>query len=814
MQKISQALSLAVAALLFFCPALNAQNPEPASSPAAPAPSATAAPSPSPKSLSLADLTAQIVTAEEEQGKIDAALKAEQASKPPHGDPAALFRDIDTRLAEDTKKLASDPSLEMVSELETDWKNRADTLANTKRALTERVTRYEDSLKRLDELQKIWAQTAEATRNDKGLRELRERIEALNAAAQKTRGVVQKRRAEMGGLLTKAGEQERQANDLRERIDQARPQAVARLFVSESVPLWAVPIWSESVRMGAGFNLAHETRTAWATQWEALSSYTKAHLTPFLIHTLLFGALLAALYWSRRRMRAWADDEPRLKRAAQVFEGPIAMATAFSLAAAHWIYPEAPALLTALAGAAALIPAILILRRVVDRHFFPVLNALVVFYFVDQLRQVAEALPILARLLLLAEMAGGVLALIWLLRSGQLDSLHKEDQRLSKATLAGARVALGVFFASLLANLLGNVRLAYLLGDPMLQSAYLAVVLYAGTRIVDGLILAGLSAEPLANLGAVRRHRPLIWQRTHRTFVVAALLLWAFETLNTLPLSSPAFDKIAAFLTVTHKDGTTDLTLVGQVLAFGAVVWMALLISRFIRFVMEEDFYPRMQMERGVSYAISTMLHYAVLLVGFYIAASAAGVDMTRFTILIGAFGVGLGFGLQNIINNFVSGIILLFERPVKVGDVVQMSDASGVVDRIGIRASIIRTSSGSEIIVPNGKLISDQVINWTLSNRQRGIEIPVSLPSSIDPCRILELLTRIAATHPLVVTKPAPKALLTDLGTDTMQFQLVAWTDHFEQWTQIRSDLAMAIHAELVREGIRRTNAVAPAQP
>ena len=188
---------------------------------------------------------------------------------------------------------------------------------------------------------------------------------------------------------------------------------------------------------------------------------------------------------------------------------------------------------------------------------------------------------------------------------------------------------------------------------------------------------------------------------------------------------------------------------------------------------------------------------------------------MTKFTILAGAFGVGMGFGLQNIINNFVSGLILLFERPIKVGDMVQLDTATaGTVDRIGIRASIIRTGSGSEIIVPNGKLISDQVVNWTLSNRLRAIEIPVGVPAGVDPCRVIELLTRLAKSHPLIAAKPASSALLIELGADTLQFKLSAWTEHSERWGQIRSDLAIAIHAELIKEGIRFANPPAPVQP
>jgi small-conductance mechanosensitive channel len=100
------------------------------------------------------------------------------------------------------------------------------------------------------------------------------------------------------------------------------------------------------------------------------------------------------------------------------------------------------------------------------------------------------------------------------------------------------------------------------------------------------------------------------------------------------------------------------------------------------------------------------------------------GIDLTKLTIIAGAFGVGIGFGLQNIVNNFVSGIILLFERPVSVGDTLQVGDDSGDLTHVGLRASVIRTFEGSEVIVPNGDLISEKVVNWTLSDQRRRLEI------------------------------------------------------------------------------------------
>ena len=789
---------MALAVLSAAPAALQAQSPAPAGS-APPGPSVSPVVSPTPDSL--AELTSALLLDEEKRGKIDAELSAEAPLAAVSAKAAALNKEIGNRLAEDGKLLASGPSLEVVGNLEASWQDQSEALAVFRKSLTDRADRYDTRIKTLDELQKTWNQRANEAATPQ---ELRKRMSALGKAARKNWEDVQKLRGELAYLLGPAQKQVLQVDEMIGRIKQARPQAMGRLFLTESVPIWSATLWSKTLWSDSGFNLGAETRVAWAKQCQAVGAYAQGMSATFLLHGFLFAVLLCVLFWARRRVRAWTGDDPSLSRAAQVFEAPVSMAIVFSLLAAQGIYPQAPPLLVALGGAAALIPAVLILRRLLDRHLFPVLNAMVVFYFLDQWRRVATALPIAARFLFLAEMAGGVAFAAWLLRSRRLGQLREQNPRLAKVTRAGGQVALAVFAAALLANAVGCVDLGNLLGDAALQSACLAVVLYAATRVANGLIAGGLSAQPLAGLRMVRHHRTLLWQRTHRLFDVAALLFWASETLNQRGFRSVVWEKLQSFLC---KDGDYDhLTLLGQALAFGAVVWGAFLLSRFLRFVLEEDFYPRVRVERGLSYAVSTMLHYAVLLFGFYIAAALAGIDMTKFNILVGAFGVGMGFGLQNIINNFVSGVILLFERPVNVGDVVQMDSTSGTVDRIGIRASIIRTGNGSEIIVPNGKLISDQVINWTLSNRLRGIELPVSVAEGADPCRVIELLKTIAAAHPLVCAQPPPNALLTELGAaDAMQFKLTAWTERFDQWGQIRSDLAVAVHAAFAREGFRR---------
>ncbi|MFZ0710219.1 MAG: mechanosensitive ion channel domain-containing protein, partial [Terrimicrobiaceae bacterium] len=213
--------------------------------------------------------------------------------------------------------------------------------------------------------------------------------------------------------------------------------------------------------------------------------------------------------------------------------------------------------------------------------------------------------------------------------------------------------------------------------------------------------------------------------------------------------------------------------------------------------------YHHLHLERGIPYAISTMLHYVILLLGFFVGLGALGIDLTKVTILAGAFSVGIGFGLQNVINNFVCGLILLFERPIKVGDVIEVGGKVGEVSRIGIRASVIRTADGSEVIVPNGSLISTQVTNWTFSDRKRAIEVSVNVTGGEDPKRVVELLKRTAASHPDVAKDPVPQVHVVNFSADAVTFQLRAWTDRYQDLAQVRSDLSIAINDTLTRENI-----------
>ena len=281
--------------------------------------------------------------------------------------------------------------------------------------------------------------------------------------------------------------------------------------------------------------------------------------------------------------------------------------------------------------------------------------------------------------------------------------------------------------------------------------------------------------------------------------VAASLAKWAHEGGATVGLSSngctPGRPEV---LRVRPRRSPDQLVRVLESLAFIS----AFTLSRFLRFVLEEDVLPHVSLPRGVPAAISTGVHYVILLLGFVLAIGAAGIDLSRFGLLAGAFGVGIGFGLQNVVNNFVSGLILLFERPVQTGDTIEVGALVGEVQRIGIRSSTVRTFEGADVIVPNASLISERVVNWTFSDRQRRVDLNLGVTYGTDPERVIALLVAVGRAHPEVLGIPEPVALFAGFGESSLDFSLRVWT-RFEIFPRVRSEIGIAVNTALRNAGI-----------
>jgi small-conductance mechanosensitive channel len=761
------------------------------------APGTNAAPATAPAAISLSNVVTSAVADTTKLQTIQGGFASDTTVAEADGKLPAITQEIDQQQAKEAALIESKPSIATLHSAAANWQSISDEIAGLKQPLTDRLATLDQTLSDLADMDTQWqaTRTLAAAPSAATPPDILKRIDAVISTIAQTTRLASALRANILSAQDRIAGQETRITAGLAAITKAEQSALSLLFTRDNEPVWTMfspPALAQN-------RIALQP---FGAQFADLRAYLAGKLPTGVIAILIFDALAFGLFWLRRSIRVDSSDDPAVQRAAQVLEIPLAMAVLLALIVAARLYPSPPRLFLAGLEATALIPAIIILRRLLDRALFPILYALVVAYLVDQARYVAFGEPILARSIFLAELVVALGFLSWLLLSPRLAQPARRS--VEESVLRLARIALLLFAAALAANLLGYTRLSSLIGNGMLQSGYLSVILYAAVRIVDGLVLGALRLRPLVLLGMVHRHELQFGLQASRVLRWIAFLFWIWKSLEFFSLRAPILRRLEAVLNATYTIPYSKIPLsLGPLLLFALSVWGTFLLSKFIRFVLEEEVYPHLKLGAGVPYAASTMTHYLILVLGFLFALAALGINLSQYSVLAGALGVGLGFGLQNIMNNFVSGIILLFERPIKVGDVIQIDTAVGTVEKIGIRASIVRITNGSEIIVPNGNLISNQVTNWTLSNRQRVIDVPVTVAAKTDPQKVISLLVETARAHPLVLREPAPVALFTGFTAGAPNFELRAWTANNESWMQIRSDLFLAVSAALTRENI-----------
>jgi small-conductance mechanosensitive channel len=212
---------------------------------------------------------------------------------------------------------------------------------------------------------------------------------------------------------------------------------------------------------------------------------------------------------------------------------------------------------------------------------------------------------------------------------------------------------------------------------------------------------------------------------------------------------------------------------------------------------MMKEVLPRYKADIGVQISINRLIHYAVLTLGCIILLRVLGFGLSQITILGGALGVGIGFGLQAIVNNFVSGLILLFERPVKVGDMIEVGDEIGEVKQLGLRATTVQTFDNAEIVIPNSELITGSVTNWTLAEKKIRVRVPVGVAYGSDIEKVLKILLSCAEANPLVLGTPRPLALFLAFGASSLDFELRVWISDFNDKLTVLSELNQDIESE-----------------
>ena len=685
---------------------------------------------------------------------------------------------------------------EEIWDLEISWKNRAAKVAKWQTMISGWNSQLYEDLTRLDQEEKIWELSLKSYPPRSLPAEVERAIRDVLGELRKARSQVQGRLAKVLVLENELSQRATSMSVILGNLSLAKDQFRESLVVAEQAPLWEMSAEWGSIRLPEG-GMAGLLSRQLAESREYIQSHQHRYVllaSVFLILTIVVSAL-------SRKVAQWAHDHPHFQEATHFLSRPVSLALLITLVPTLLFFSEnAPRILTSLGALLLLAPLLRLLPPLIDPATRPILFVVAGFYVFDALRRLVLPVPFLDRLAFLFGDLAAIAILVWLFRPARVKKSPAEHQTPSYLILA-FRVVLLLCCVSLVANVLGYFDLARVLSTGTLYSTYAAFALFGTVRALSILFTVLLDTDLAQSLSTVRRYGQTILQRALAVLRFMALVLWLIAVLNFFAIKDYVLQAIASFFTAPIREGRINFSL-WDIIAFGLVLAAAVLVSRAVRLILEEDVFPRIRTARGVPAMISTSIYYTMLFFGFFLALGIAGVDINRFTLLAGAFGVGVGFGLQNIVNNFISGLILLFERPVQAGDIVDVAGVQGVVKHIGIRSSRITTPEGADAIVPNATLISEKLMNWTLTNSWRRVDIPVGVAYGSNLEKVMQILFSVAGADPSVLKDPAPAVLFQGFGESSLNFEVRFWT-HLLAHQEARSRVSIAIARALESAGV-----------
>lgn len=608
-----------------------------------------------------------------------------------------------------------------------------------------------------------------------------ETLDAIDLAQSDLRS----QRNELLGLQARIGQAKAETVQILE--DQKREIADRRrgALSVDSPPFWLMwqePAISTSEPLGGDWD--------WKFGIRQVNEFLGQIAPRLALQGFFFALLVLLLFAFRRKLRHSAVTESLKSGALSPFEHPLAVALVICLTAIIIVFPGAPPLWNSLVLLLLVGATLRLMRYIVHPSVFlwayplgaaiaawPILNSLNV-----QIQSYRSGMMLLAVL--------GLVCTYMISRSPRVERKNEYPSfNLFNKVNSAATVLLGF---AVVANLAGSSGLTSILMAGTMLALLSAVLISLAVVMLEALVDFLIRSQFAHRLGVMREKPEAVARTLSKIVRLSGWVIWIYFALIGFLIFDPVYEATVKVLEANATVGNFSLSL-ADVLTFVVVVWITFGLSRFLQLILAADVLPRLRLPRGVPDAITSLTHYAVIVLGFLVALAAAGFDLSRITILVGALGVGIGFGLQNIVNNFVSGLILLFERPIRQGDVVEIDGKMAVVKSIAMRASIIRDFDGANIIVPNSDLISAKVVNWTYRSELRRIQIAVGVKYGTSPKAVIELLGKVARERPDISGSPAPEALFMAFGESSLDFMLRAWTP-VDTYIQVASDLRVSI--------------------
>jgi small-conductance mechanosensitive channel len=676
------------------------------------------------------------------------------------------------------------------------WGAKHKQVLDWQKIIEDRSTNLDEEKLKFENIKETWKRTYDNAKKEKAPKVLLKSIRTIQTELNLKGKDLIKRSNTLLSYQSRIAEVNIDLSNIVTKLDEALNLRRTEIFTRDAPPLWAIVIESPDT-----VSLTNQVEDIWVLYKRSVSDFIETESNNLIYDLLLFLLFFLFVYGLKYFSRSIEAEDDAVKFAIRLLDRQIAISFLIFLIFSSLLYTDAPDVLKSFFKIVMLIPLLRILTHIINPILKLPLYGLTILFLLNQFQRIAVINSFLGRSILLLLSILAIAGLIWIIRSKVFEKSFEGEKALGYV-LFGNKAALILISFALIGNILGYVSLAELIVSGTLNSIYIAILLITAVAVLNALIILFLKTKPAQRLRVVQYQHEKVQVTSRKIIRLAAIILWLATVLNSYNIYDPVLVWLSETLNRKWEIGSFSMTIV-NILVFIGSIWAAVIISRTVRFFLEGDILPRLKLPRGVPGAISSLTTYSILVLGILVALFGLGIDLSKLTILVGALGVGIGFGMQDLVNNFISGLILIFERPIQVGDAISVADISGRVKSIGIRSSIIRNWSGADVIVPNGHLISNKLTNWTMTDQLRRIEIKVGVMYGSDVTNVMEILLNCAKENQKILTRPASYVLFQDFGESYLEFELRCWTSDYTDWLDIRSDLRVAINNSFEKEGI-----------
>ncbi len=520
----------------------------------------------------------------------------------------------------------------------------------------------------------------------------------------------------------------------------------------------------------------------------------KRNLFNYLIATLLIVILIYYIHKKYKQLNIALEDIDHIRIKRIVIQKPGLTVVAIMFFFWTVIVPYSPFVLTLLLYLSILILLYIILSPVLHPFLKRIDKAVIILLLLSNLEILIWHFGNSSRLYIILETVVAILLTYkYLIPGRNLKEIKKQNKGLIITTQIIVIFIFVFYSVALISNIFGYLNLTLYSLKLGVYTGVISLIVHGFYRIFSSLVHASVSVLNIYYPDIVRKYGNNIIFKTNRIVKIFLGYLWLSGMIRISELSESVGSKLEVIFTDPVKIGSLTFTL-GKLLLFFAILYITYSVAKFIKRIFEREILSKHKMKRGVAASISLTVRILLVFIGTLLALSVSGMDLGKISIIAGALSVGIGFGLQNIVNNFISGLILVYEKPVQEGDTIEVDTLMGKVSNIGTRSSTITTYSGADVVVPNSNLISNQLINWTLSDNRRRMEVKVGTAYSTDPEKVLELILEAATSHKKVLKDPPPLPLFEGFGDSSLNFRLLFWV-HFEDGVQTQSDVAIKVY-------------------